>query len=65
MLDEATSQISQAAECDLYSMCSQQGITLVSVGHRHSLRQYHDMVLHLDGQGGWSLNSLDAKDAKF
>ena len=58
MLDEATSQIGVDAENLLYNLCRDQGITLVSVGHRHSLRQHHDMELHLDGQGGWSLTDI-------
>jgi len=31
---------------------------LISVGHRPSLRLYHDRLLELDGRGGWRLGPL-------
>jgi ABC-type uncharacterized transport system fused permease/ATPase subunit len=31
---------------------------LISVGHRPSLRLYHDRLLELDGRGGWRLDPL-------
>ena len=58
VLDEATSQIGVQMESKLYSLCRMLGITVISVGHRDSLRQYHNMVLHLDGAGGWTLNNI-------
>ena len=30
----------------------------MSVGHRESLREYHDVDLNLDGKGGWSLKPI-------
>lgn len=59
VLDEATSQISVDAESQLYAACVEKGITLVSVGHRDTLRKFHDMELRLDGKGGWMLKAID------
>jgi putative ATP-binding cassette transporter len=30
-------------------------MAFVSVGHRPTLKAFHDTVLQLDGQGGWKL----------
>ncbi len=57
-LDEATSQVSMDMEHKLYRLCATYGITLVSVGHRQSLLEYHDMELRLDGKGGWQMIQL-------
>lgn len=54
LLDEATSALSLDVEEQLYSACLARNITLVSVGHRHSLFKYHTTLLTLDGAGGWS-----------
>ena len=39
VLDEATSALDVAWEIRLYSACKELGITVVSVGHRKSLRE--------------------------
>ncbi|XP_014665221.1 PREDICTED: ATP-binding cassette sub-family D member 4-like isoform X2 [Priapulus caudatus] len=58
VLDEATSAVSANMEKTLYATCRQLGITLVSVGHRASVRQYHDVELNLDGTGGWKMDPI-------
>lgn len=58
VLDEATSQIGVDAEDKLYRLCQELEITVLSVGHRKSLRQYHEMELHLDGKGGWTFQPI-------
>ncbi|XP_041352935.1 lysosomal cobalamin transporter ABCD4-like [Gigantopelta aegis] len=58
VLDESTSQISMDVEEKMYRKCQELQITLMSVGHRDSVRQYHDMELHLDGHGGWTFSSI-------
>ena len=58
VLDEATSQIGLAAEREMYEICHELNITVMSVGHRDSLRQFHHIDLNLDGKGGWSLRPI-------
>ncbi|XP_015910314.1 lysosomal cobalamin transporter ABCD4 [Parasteatoda tepidariorum] len=55
-LDEATSSIGLQLEEKLYRKCMELGITLISIGHRSSLAQFHNSFLHLDGEGGWTFN---------
>jgi putative ATP-binding cassette transporter len=55
VLDEATSALDVATEKHLYELLSQREMAFVSVGHRPSLKSFHDLVLELDGQGGWKL----------
>uniref|UniRef100_A0A3B4AWU2 Uncharacterized protein n=1 Tax=Periophthalmus magnuspinnatus TaxID=409849 RepID=A0A3B4AWU2_9GOBI len=58
ILDEATSALTEEAEAQLYRMCKQLGMTLVSLGHRSSLEKYHDVQLKLCGGGLWELTNL-------
>ena len=55
VLDEATSALDVGTEKHLYELLSQREMAFVSVGHRPSLKSFHDLVLELDGQGGWKL----------
>lgn len=64
ILDEATSALGFDMEMLLYKECLQQGITLVSAGHRETLRKYHKLVLHLDGHGGWTLEPIDSGSSR-
>lgn len=60
ILDEASSALDLAAEASLYALLVQAGPTVVSVGHRPSLRAFHHTELQLDGQGGWRLIPIAA-----
>ena len=51
ILDEATSALDTANEADLYRRLREQGMTVISVGHRDSLQRYHDKLLRFDDQG--------------
>ncbi|XP_053114208.1 lysosomal cobalamin transporter ABCD4 isoform X3 [Hemicordylus capensis] len=53
VLDEATSALTEDAENELYKICTQLGMTLVSVGHRSSLEKFHSWILKLCGEGKW------------
>jgi putative ATP-binding cassette transporter len=55
VLDEATSALDVTTEKHLYNLLAQREMAFVSVGHRPTLRGFHDTVLELDGQGGWKL----------
>jgi len=60
VLDEATSQVGVAMERHLYSMCAQLKMTVLSVGHRDSLREFHQLELHIDNSGGWQIQPIDS-----
>jgi len=55
VLDESTSALDPENEDFMYIRCAELGIGLISVGHRESLVQYHNLMLIFDGQGGWKL----------
>ena len=45
-------------ERKLYELCKEKSITLISVGHRESLRLYHHIQLTLHGDGSWTLHNI-------
>ncbi|XP_021258115.1 ATP-binding cassette sub-family D member 4 isoform X3 [Numida meleagris] len=59
VLDEATSALTEEVEHDLYRVCLQLGMTLVSVGHRASLEKFHSWILKLHGGGKWELTRCE------
>ncbi|CAG7733533.1 unnamed protein product [Allacma fusca] len=59
LLDEATSALPLNMEDIVYKECQRLGITLVSVGHRESLRSYHDVLLTLELSGNWKLEKIE------
>jgi vitamin B12/bleomycin/antimicrobial peptide transport system ATP-binding/permease protein len=65
ILDEATSALDVHNEKRLYQMLQQSDTTIVSVGHRPSLLQYHQKVLHLRGQSQWQVSSVEDYLASF
>jgi hypothetical protein len=46
-------------------LVKEMGCTCITISHRPALMAFHDLVLSLDGEGGWSLHpghrSLEAK----
>ena len=64
VLDEATSGVSEDLETEMYSEATRRGVTLVSVGHRGSLRQHHHMILVIGEDGAWSLGSVQAYNSQ-
>jgi len=65
ILDEATSAVSADGEKALYMSCVRVGITMLSIGHRPALRDFHSFVLHFEGQNagkGWHLERLRKSD---
>jgi putative ATP-binding cassette transporter len=53
-LDEATSALDEEGEAELYRLLSDAPWrpTVISVGHRSTLREFHDRILSLVGAGG-------------
>ncbi|XP_064005609.1 lysosomal cobalamin transporter ABCD4 isoform X4 [Pogoniulus pusillus] len=59
VLDEATSALTEEVEHELYRVCLQLGMTLISVGHRTSLEKFHSWILKLHGEGRWELSRCE------
>ncbi|KAM9239412.1 lysosomal cobalamin transporter ABCD4 [Leptosomus discolor] len=59
VLDEATSALTEEVEHELYRVCLQLGMTLISVGHRASLEKFHSWILKLHGEGRWELTRCE------
>jgi putative ATP-binding cassette transporter len=55
VLDEATSALDVKTEKQLYELLVDRDLSFISVGHRPSLKHFHDNVLELRGDGDWSL----------
>lgn len=59
ILDEATSALDVKNEALFYQNLRNSGTAFLSVGHRPTLAKQHDIVLELDGKGGYALLSPD------
>jgi putative ATP-binding cassette transporter len=57
-LDEATSALDERGEKQLYQNLLETGISLVSVGHRSTLKQFHDFLIVLERDGGFQISDL-------
>ena len=56
---QASSQIGLDMERHVYEKCRQLKISVISVGHRDSLRQFHDVELHINtSDSSWELREL-------
>ena len=60
-LDEATSALDEPREIEMYQIMREQlsKVTVVSVGHRSTLFNLHDVELNLDGAGNYNLRKID------
>jgi len=58
LMDESTSSIPQPLEERIYSIAKELGITVISVGHRVSLLNYHDKLLRFDKEKNWYLEQI-------
>jgi ABC-type uncharacterized transport system fused permease/ATPase subunit len=59
ILDESTSALDIDVEEEIYTNMKEMGITLISVGHRPTLKKFHDYKLHLDGQAGYKMEAME------
>ena len=57
-LDEATSSLDEENERLLYQNLRELGISFVSVGHRSTLKAFHDFLIVLDKTGGFKISEL-------
>ena len=55
VLDEATSALDIETEKHLYNLLKERELSIISVGHRPTLKDFHQNVLELNGKGGWKL----------
>ena len=59
ILDECTSGVTNDMEERFCEIVERMGCTCITISHRPALVAFHDKVLHLDGEGGWSLRDLE------
>ena len=59
-MDESTSALDVELETRCMQSCVERGITMISVGHRPTLLQFHQQLLLLDGRGGFKMETLSA-----
>ncbi|MEY3868818.1 MAG: ABC-transporter ATP-binding protein [Cyanobacteriota bacterium] len=59
ILDEATSALDLTNEESLYQQLQETQTTFISVGHRESLFNYHQWVLELTENSGWTLLGVE------
>jgi vitamin B12/bleomycin/antimicrobial peptide transport system ATP-binding/permease protein len=55
VLDEATSALDEKNESEVYDKLAAAGATLISISHRPSVARFHNVVLQIDGEGGWAV----------
>ncbi|KAI9248694.1 ATP-binding cassette sub-family D member 4-like protein [Helicostylum pulchrum] len=55
ILDEATSAMDKDTENHLYKTLIDLGTTMISVSHHPNVIEFHQKILRLDGQGGYSI----------
>jgi len=63
VLDEATSALDIETEKKLYNLLKKRELSMISVGHRPSLKDFHQNILELSGNGNWKL--LTAENYNF
>jgi len=63
VLDEATSALDVNTEKHLYELLNKREMACISVGHRPTLKNYHENVLEITENKGWRL--LPAASYKF
>lgn len=55
ILDECTSAVTTDMELRFTDILRRMGCTCITISHRPALVAFHDLVLALDGDGGWQL----------
>jgi len=57
-LDEATSSLDEENERLLYERLRELGISFVSVGHRSTLKEFHDHLIELNKDGAVEISDI-------
>lgn len=57
ILDECTSGVTVEMEQRFCNAVKEMGCTCITISHRPALVAFHDVVLALDGDGGWRLHA--------
>ncbi len=60
-LDEATSALDEQNERLLYRNLMGTGISFFSIGHRSTLKEFHDSLIVLSRDGGFKISTLEKK----
>jgi len=64
ILDECTSGVTVEMEQRFCNMVKDMGCTCVTISHRPALMAFHDLILNLDGEGGWTIHEGNRSAAK-
>ena len=61
-MDEASAALSVESEDKLYEECQKKNIQLISIGHRPTLKPFHQQILHIGlGNGLWKLEDSEPR----
>ena len=61
-MDEASAALSVESEAKLYEECQKKNIQFISIGHRPTLKPFHQQILHVGlGNGLWKLEDSEAR----
>jgi putative ATP-binding cassette transporter len=65
-LDETTSCIDTNMEIEMYQLLKEKlsASSLITIGHKDTLKAYHNRILELDGTGGWRFVELGRRYVK-
>jgi putative ATP-binding cassette transporter len=63
-LDEATGALDEPNERLLYERLRELGIAYVSVGHRSTLKEFHDHLITVHCDGSWEIEDLEPDDGE-
>ena len=61
-MDVASAALSVESEAKLYEDCQKKNIQLISIGHRPTLKPFHQQILHIGlGNGLWRLENSEPR----
>ena len=61
-MDEASAALSVESEAKLYEDCQKKNIQFISIGHRPTLKPFHQQILHVGlGNGLWKLEDSEPR----